>query len=122
MITNYKVLIVDDVNEVRGLLRTLLMSIGFSEIEEAKDGETAKTMCQSATYDVILLDIELPDYSGMDLLKFFRGLYPDTSIIMCSAHSTVDNVTDSLIAGAKSFLVKPFSIKKLQNAFNNVAS
>lgn len=114
---DHKVLIIDDVTEIRGLLRTILMNIGFSKIQDAKDGTTAKVMCQATKYDVILLDIELPDYSGMELLKFFRDEYPDTAVIMCSAHSNIDNVKNSLLAGAKSFLVKPFSIKKIKSAF-----
>jgi two-component system chemotaxis response regulator CheY len=113
-----KILIIDDVNEVRGLLRTLLMNIGYSKIEDAKDGETAKKKCQKNKYDIILLDIELPDYSGIELLKFFIKEYPNTAVIMCSAHSTLDNVKASLFSGAKSFIVKPFSIRKLQNALD----
>jgi two-component system chemotaxis response regulator CheY len=116
----HKVLIIDDVTEIRGLLRTILMNIGFCNIQEAKDGTTAKAMCQKTHYDVILLDIELPDYSGMDLLKFFIDKYPDTAFIMCSAHSTIDNVKDSLLAGAQSFLVKPFSIKKIKSVLEKV--
>jgi DNA-binding NtrC family response regulator len=48
-----KILIIDDVNEVRGLLRTLLMNIGYSKIEDAKDGETAKKKCQKNKYCIL---------------------------------------------------------------------
>lgn len=117
-----EILIVEDDRDVSGLLKQLLHDIGFSLVDEARNGRIAKEVLALKNYDIILLDIELPDYSGIEVLRYIRQHHAESLVIMCSAHSTVDNVKQALSKGAKAFVVKPFTLKKIQAAMTKVLS
>ena len=63
--------------------------------------------------DLVFLDIELPDGSGIELLKRFKQQKPDCFVVMVSGVSTLDNVKASIASGAASFIVKPFTADKI---------
>ena len=62
---------------------------------------------------MIFLDIELPDGDGKELIAQINEMSPETNVVMVSAHSGVDNVKDAIDKGAKGFIVKPFTPKKI---------
>ncbi|QFI38265.1 sigma-54-dependent Fis family transcriptional regulator [Moritella marina ATCC 15381] len=69
--------------------------------------------------DLLILDIQLPDMSGMDILMTVQQRYPDMSIIMITAHASIDLAVDAMRAGAFDFLVKPFDAKRLSITLRN---
>ncbi|MBL1416203.1 MAG: sigma-54-dependent Fis family transcriptional regulator [Moritella sp.] len=69
--------------------------------------------------DLLILDIQLPDISGMDILMTVQQRYPDISIIMITAHGSIDLAVDAMRAGAFDFLVKPFDAKRLSITLRN---
>jgi len=107
------VLIVDDVGAIRDLLRQMLHKLDFEDIDEASNGALMLAKLQHRHFDLVFLDIELPDEHGLALLKKIRNQYPETQIIMVSAHSTLSNVQQALEGGAAGFIVKPFNPKKI---------
>jgi two-component system KDP operon response regulator KdpE len=106
-----RVLIVED---ERPLLRALAMNLtarGY-EVTEAESGTRALADAAAADYDVIVLDLGLPDISGMDVIKGVRA-YAATPIIVLSARTGTSDKVAALDLGADDYVTKPFSIDEL---------
>lgn len=116
--SEYSVLIIDDVTSVREYLRQTLMMLGISNITEASDGNHGITSYHQKRHDVVFLDIELPDCDGKSLLKKLKEINPSANVVMMTAHSTVENVQQSILAGACGFIAKPFSAKKIESVLS----
>jgi len=113
MDTQLAILIVDDVGTVRSFLHQTLMHLGIENIKEASTAAQCISACQTNEYDIIFLDIELPDGDGKELITQIDEINPKANVVMVSAHSGVENVKDAIDKGAKGFVVKPFSPKKI---------
>ena len=113
MDTQLSILIVDDVSTVRSFLSQTLMHLGIDNVKEASTASQCFSECQAAKYSMIFLDIELPDGDGKELIAQINEMSPETNVIMVSAHSAVENVKDAIDKGAKGFIVKPFTPKKI---------
>lgn len=81
------ILIVDDAVEVQSHLGQLLQVMGFQRIECASSGDQAYALLAQNDYDILFLDIELPDFNGKEMLDRISLDYPDTKVIMCSGHN-----------------------------------
>src|SRR5579863_4695808 len=102
-----RVLIVDDEENIRLVLRTLLKKHGY-EVEVADSGEAALSSLDSFDPDVILTDVRMPKMGGLDLLGILREKqYPATVIVM-SAYGNVDMAIEAIKAGAYDYVSKPF--------------
>lgn len=119
-----KVLLVDDVDYSRQLLRNNIMSLANSKLLKndsfnffnAANSMTACSMFSLQQPAIVFLDIELPDSSGLELLTRFKQEKPDCFIAMVSGVSTLENVQQSIAAGAATFIVKPFNGDKILSA------
>lgn len=105
-------LIIDD--EVK-LAKSLSFALRQSKINclEAYDGESGLKMAESERPDIILLDIRLPDLSGLDVLKKIRVSLPETPIIMISAYGDTKDAVNAMKIGASDYLTKPFDVDEL---------
>ncbi len=108
------VLIVDDATDVRMLARMCLASAGFT-VTEAAAGATGLAMARQLTPDCILLDVGLPDMSGMDVCRELReGLTTkECTIVMLTGHADRVDKADAFLAGADDYIVKPFTPRDL---------
>jgi DNA-binding NtrC family response regulator len=106
------VLIIDDEAEIRESLETLLQLEGY-EVDSAPDGEAGLAKLGERPFDLLLLDLALPDRNGIELLPEIRGLDPQLSIIMITAYGTVEDAVRAMQAGATNFLQKPWDNEKL---------
>ena len=106
------VLIVDDEAEIRESLRTLLELEGY-EVESASSGEEGLSRMGERTFDLVLLDVALPDRNGLDLLVGLRSLDPLMSVVMITAYGTVENAVRAMQSGAANFIQKPWDNEKL---------
>ena len=113
MDTQLSILIVDDVSTVRSFLSQTLMHLGIENVKEASTAKQCISECQAANYNMIFLDIELPDGDGKELIAQINDINPETNVVMVSAHSAVENVKEAIDKGAKGFAVKPFTPKKI---------
>ncbi|MGO2010669.1 MAG: response regulator [Pseudoalteromonas sp.] len=113
MNTQLSILIVDDVGTVRSFLNQTLMHLGIENVKEASTAAQCISACQTSDYNIIFLDIELPDGDGKELIAQLSEINPQANVVMVSAHSGVENVRDAIDKGAKGFVVKPFSPKKI---------
>jgi two-component system OmpR family response regulator len=106
------VLVVEDEPEmasmlVRGLQEELL------EVQLARDGNRALRLSEDYVFDVIVLDVMLPDLSGFDIVRHLRKRRQDTPVLMLTARDALSDVVHGLDSGADDYLTKPFSFVEL---------
>lgn len=106
------VLIIDDEAAIRESLETLLELEGY-EVESAASGEEGMARIGDRPFDLVLLDLALPDRNGIDLLAELRAHDPQLSVIMITAYGTVENAVKAMQAGAANFVQKPWDNEKL---------
>jgi len=106
------VLIIDDEAEIRESLETLLGLEGYG-VESAGTGEEGLARIGERSFDLVLLDLALPDRNGLDLLADIHAQDPGLSIIMVTAYGTVENAVKAMQAGAANFVQKPWDNEKL---------
>ena len=106
------VLIIDDEAAIRESLQTLLEFDGY-DVESAADGESGLARTGERAFDLILLDLALPDRNGLDLLAELRAHDSQISVIMITAYGTVENAVAAMQAGAVNFVQKPWDNEKL---------
>jgi DNA-binding response OmpR family regulator len=111
------VLVVDDNQYMRKMVRNLLVNCGVKDIYEAGDGITALDTIRTVGPDVVVLDWEMPLLSGAELVRIVRspGVFPmpDVPIIMLSGHGERWRVIEAARLGVNEYLVKPVSAKSL---------
>jgi len=108
-----KVIIVEDDSAIAEMLVYHLQDVGY-EVVHFDNGLKAKTYLESSEYDLVLLDIMLPGYNGLDLCRELRQLRPSTPImLLTSLDSEADRVV-GLELGADDYLTKPFSMRECQ--------
>jgi two-component system chemotaxis response regulator CheY len=101
------ILIIDDVEAIRNFVSLVLKRMGYEFVETADNAEVALEKVQRVVFDLILLDINLPTMSGLELLKHLSIKSPNSKVVMCSASSSEDHIRQSIEDGAEGFLVKP---------------
>jgi two-component system copper resistance phosphate regulon response regulator CusR len=106
------VLIVEDEPEMAQLLARGLIEEQF-EISMARDGRTALEKSADASFDVILLDVMLPQINGLEVARRLRKREENTPVLMLTARDTVSDIINGLNAGADDYLTKPFSFLEL---------
>src|SRR6266403_2870083 len=106
------VLIIDDEAESRESLETLLEMEGY-DVETAATGQHGLNRIGQRTFDLILLDLALPDRNGLDILADLHAQDPGLSVIMITAYGTVENAVKAMQSGAANFIQKPWDNEKL---------
>ena len=117
-----KILLVDDVQAILTFAQTLLNRLGYGFVDSALDADDALAKVAESKHDVVFLDISLPSANGISLISEIHSLSPDSKVIMCSGHSTEDNVKSAISAGAEGFLVKPITPVNMCSVIDRVSS
>ena len=115
-----KVLIVDDAAFMRISIKNMLTKNGYEIVGEAENGAIGVQMFKDLQPDIVTMDINMPEMSGLDALKEITKLDPKAKVVMVSAMGQEAMVREAIVSGAKGFIVKPFkeegilaAIKKL---------
>jgi len=108
-----KILITDDAQFMRLALRNILTQNGYEVAGEAASGEEAVALYSQLQPDLVTMDITMPGMDGIAALKEIRKVNPSAVIVMCSAMGKKDLVIESIQAGAKDFIVKPFQPERV---------
>lgn len=114
-----KVLIIDDETVVRNGISRALEDSGISSFGAASAQE-ALDILEKETFDLVLLDIKLPDTDGLSLLKEIKSSYPEIKVIMITGYPTIDTAVHCIKLGAVDYLVKPFRLDDLEAALKKI--
>lgn len=106
------ILIVDDDESTRKTLALLLGKKGY-EIETAAIGREAIDKAQGRFFNVVLLDIKLPDMEGTELLALLKEIRPDLEVIIVTGYASLENTIQALNGGASAYITKPLKLNKL---------
>ena len=121
MADQIRVLIVDDIPETRDHLAKLLsFESDFEVVGSAASGREALEISAKVTPDVVLMDINMPDMDGISTTERLAAEVPTASVVMMSVQGEADYLRRSMLAGAREFLVKPFSSDELTSAIRQV--
>jgi DNA-binding response OmpR family regulator len=107
-----RILLVEDERKISAYVKRGLEESGYA-VDPAYTGREALDWAESAPYDVIILDILLPEMDGLSVCRELRKRGDRTPVLMLTARDTVDDRVAGLDAGADDYLVKPFAIKEL---------
>ncbi|MFW6008998.1 MAG: response regulator [archaeon] len=117
-----KILIVDDAKFMRLTLKNIVESSGkFHVIGEASNGKEAIDKYLELKPDVVTMDVTMPIMEGLEAVEIIKKLDPKANILMVSAMGQKKIVMDSIQAGAKGFLVKPFQQDKVINELEKIS-
>ncbi|HEV8383405.1 MAG TPA: sigma-54 dependent transcriptional regulator [Candidatus Acidoferrales bacterium] len=106
------ILVVDDEMEIREGLEMLLSSEGY-EVSAADTGNAGLSALEGRPFDLLLLDVSLPDRNGLDILKEIRLRDPELSVILITAYGSIDMARAAFKTGAKDYITKPWSNDEL---------
>ena len=107
-----RVLVIDDEAEIRESLETLLQLEGYA-VASAGTGREGLALLGERTFDIVMLDLALPDKNGMDVLAEIHMMNPLQPVIMITAYGTVENAVRAMQSGATNFIQKPWDNEKL---------
>lgn len=114
-----KALIIDDTKNIRIMLTKCLEISGY-EAQAVQNGIEGLKFMENNTYDLIFLDIKLPELSGTEVLKRIRSKGINTPVIIITAYPTVKNAVECTKMGAVSYLQKPFTADRLKNTLGSL--
>ncbi len=117
-----RILLVDDAKFMRVTLGTILKKAGHEIVGKGENGREAVELYGNLQPDLVMMDITMPEMSGLDAMKEIKKKNPSAKVIMCSAMGQQKVVVESIEAGAKDFIVKPFDEGRVLEAVNRVLS
>lgn len=114
------ILIVDDAAFMRMMIKDILSKNGYNVVGEAENGNKAIEKYNELKPDLVLMDITMPEMDGIQALKQIKAGDSTATVIMCSAMGQQAMVIESIQAGAKDFIVKPFQSERVLEAVKKV--
>jgi two-component system OmpR family response regulator len=113
-----KILVVDDEESIRFYLREVLERDGHM-VTSVDSGEAALQSVQTESFDLAMIDLQLPGIGGMQVLKTLRQVSPNTSIIVLTAHASLETAVEALRQGAHDYLFKPCKTVELRESITS---
>src|SRR5208283_5449613 len=110
---NYSILIVDPEKMFRKWLMDALSEDGFQQVSSVASGSEAIDFMGKAQPALVIMELDIPDMDGLKTLEKIKERYPDTTVIIVTAHGTPESATNALRLGAYDYISKPFLIKEL---------
>ena len=114
-----RLLLVEDEPEIQDFLKQPLANAGY-EVDTAKDGRTAIQLASGKKYDVLIVDLGLPDQDGIDLILQLRRSGISSPVLILSARRSVDDRVKGLEQGGDDYLTKPFALAELLARLRNL--
>lgn len=117
-----KVLVVDDFSTMRRIVKNLLRDLGFTNIQEADDGNTALPMLQGGDFDFVVTDWNMPGMQGIDLLKAIRAdaNLSHIPVLLITAEAKKEQIIMAAQAGVNGYIVKPFTAATLKTKLDKI--
>jgi len=119
---NMSILVVDDFPTMRRIVRGLLKELGFTNVEEAEDGQDALNKLRAGSFEFVLSDWNMPNLDGLDMLKQIRGddALKHLPVLMVTAEAKKENIIAAAQAGANGYVVKPFTAAILEEKLGKI--
>lgn len=119
---NMRILIVDDYSTMRRIIKNLMRELGFSNLDEADDGNTALPMLKSGKFDFLITDWNMPGMTGIDLLAEVRNdsELAEMPVLMVTAQAKKEEIVRAAQAGVNGYVVKPFTAETLKEKINKI--
>ena len=116
------ILVVDDFPTMRRIVRSLLKELGFTNVEEAEDGQEALGKLKAGSFDFVVSDWNMPNLDGLEMLKQIRAdeAMKSLPVLMVTAEAKKDNIVAAAQAGANGYIVKPFTAVTLEEKLNKI--
>lgn len=117
-----KILVVDDFSTMRRIIKNLLKDLGFSNIQEADDGNTALPMLNQGDFDFVVTDWNMPGMQGIDLLRAIRSSdkLKHLPVLMVTAEAKKEQIVAAAQAGVNGYVVKPFTAATLKEKLDKI--
>jgi two-component system chemotaxis response regulator CheY len=117
-----KILVVDDFSTMRRIIKNLLKDLGFTNIQEADDGNTALPMLVQGDFDFVVTDWNMPGMQGIDLLRAVRAddKLKHLPVLMVTAESKKEQIVAAAQAGVNGYIVKPFTAATLKAKLDKI--
>lgn len=111
MLSSLNFLVVDDFSTMRRIVKDVLHEIGYANVQEAEDGNSALPMLQAGQFDVLITDWNMPGMPGLELLKAVRSdpKLKGMPVLMLTAEAKREQIVEAAQAGVNGYLVKPFT-------------
>lgn len=119
---NMKILVVDDMSSMRRIIKNTLKQLGYPNTDEAEDGDKALEMVRNAPFDLVVSDWNMPNMSGLDLLKAIRQ-DPKLSalpVLMVTTEAEMDHILEAIRSGVNSYILKPFTPETMKEKIDKV--
>lgn len=113
MVNQARILIVDDDPKMRELLYECLAPLGY-DVEPSHSGQHALELFEAGPFTVAILDLMLPDLSGVEMLRRIRERWPETEIIVLTGYASLETAIEALRSGAYDYVTKPFDAHTIQ--------
>ncbi len=114
----FRILVVDDNKELREILEEFLKADGH-DVEGSPNGRDALERHQISPFDLIITDLNMPEISGMELIKTIRKENQDTEFVIITGYASMDSAVEAVRIGAFDYIVKPFRMEELHVVVKN---
>ncbi|MEL7483448.1 MAG: response regulator [Planctomycetota bacterium] len=117
-----KIMLIDDSKTMRNIQKSVLSQLGYTQIEEACDGQDALSKVGAFAPDLLLVDWNMPNMDGLTFVKRYRQADKATPIIMVTTESEKSRVIEAIKAGVNNYVVKPFTPDVLSQRISETVS
>lgn len=104
-----KIMVIDDSGTIRRIEKSVLATLGHTDVIEASDGVDALSKVRATPPDLVLLDWNMPNLDGMGFLKEFRASDKKTPVIMVTTEAEKSRIIEAIKAGVNNYVIKPFT-------------
>jgi two-component system chemotaxis response regulator CheY len=117
-----KILIVDDMQTMRRVLKSALADLGFTDVTDADGGTSALALLGKENFELVITDWNMPDMAGIDLLKAIRAddKWKDMPVVMVTAEAKKEQIMEAAKAGVNGYVIKPFQPAMLKEKLEKV--
>ena len=124
MSKDMKFLVVDDFSTMRRIIKNLLNDLGYQNVQEADDGQTALPILQAGGIEFLVTDWNMPGMPGLDLLKAVRSdpKLAKLPVLMLTAEAKREQIVEAAQAGVNGYVVKPFTAQTLKEKIEKILS
>ena len=122
MSKNLRFLVVDDFSTMRRIVKNLLNELGYANVQEADDGQSALPMLKTGGFDFLVTDWNMPGMPGLDLLKAVRAdpALAKMPVLMLTAEAKREQIIEAAQAGVNGYVIKPFTAITLKEKIDKI--